>query len=210
MTLGERISNARKQKNYSQEYVAHELDISRQAVYKWEKDLSSPDTSHLISLAQLLGVSVEYLANGKTDHRVLENSAENMIKKSHKRKRRLFKAIVSIACIFSVFLISFVAFIATRPVSWDAGVCSGGFKTHIWNKYKDALFEKYMQSFANDNYTRELIENSQDVTFKDKTITFFFDVAVTDENGEKWTDYIHIKGKRIWYEKYILDNYILS
>ncbi len=210
MTLGERISDARKQKNYSQEYVAHELDISRQAVYKWEKDLSSPDTSHLISLAQLLGVSVEYLANGKTDSKIFENSAENIIKKSHKKRRRLFKTMVSIVCIFSVILISSVAFIATRPVSWDAGVCSGGFKTHIWDKYKDALFEKYMQGFANDNYTRELIENSQDVTFEDKTITFFFDVAVTDENGEKWTDYIHIKGKRIWYEKYILDNFILS
>lgn len=39
MTLGERISDLRKQRNYSQEYIAQELDISRQAVYKWEKDL---------------------------------------------------------------------------------------------------------------------------------------------------------------------------
>ena len=68
MTLGERISELRKQKNYSQEYIAQKLDISRQAVYKWEKDLSSPDTSHIIKLAELFGVSIEYLATGKTDN----------------------------------------------------------------------------------------------------------------------------------------------
>ena len=67
MTLGERISELRKERKYSQEYIAHELEISRQAVYKWEKDLSSPDTAHLIKLAELFGVSVEYLATGKTE-----------------------------------------------------------------------------------------------------------------------------------------------
>ncbi len=204
MTLGERISEARKQKNYSQEYIAHELDISRQAVYKWEKGLSRPDTAHLIKLASLLNVTVEYLANGKTDGTVLQNS-----EKTRKKRSRFFKAAVSVICVFTVMLISSVAFIATRPVSFDAAACSGGFKTHIWDKYKDALFEKYMQSFADDNCTRELIENSQDVAFEDKTIIFFFDVAVTDENGERWTDYIHIKGKRIWFEKYVLENCFL-
>lgn len=208
MTLGERISDLRKQKNYSQEYIAQELDISRQAVYKWEKDLSSPDTVHLIKLAEILGVSVEYLATGKAEIIIPETSDTK--KKPRKKRSRLFKATVSIICIFSVILISSVAFIATRPVSWDAGVCSGGFKTHVWDKYKDALFEKYMQGFNNDNCTAELIEHTHDVIFMDKTIVFFFDVAVTDENGEKWTDYVHIRGKRVWLEKYILGNCVLS
>lgn len=210
MTLGERISELRKQKNYSQEYIAQELDISRQAVYKWEKDLSSPDTAHLIKLADILGVSVEYLATGKTADVTSEISHIKTKKKPLKKRSRLFKAMVSIICIFSVILISSVAFIATRPVSWDAGVCSGGFRTHIWDKYKEVLFEKYMQGFNNDNCTAELIEHTYDVIFMDKTIVFFFDVAVTDENGEKWTDYVHIRGKRVWFEKYILGNCVLS
>lgn len=210
MTLGERINELRKLKNYSQEYLAEMLDISRQAVYKWEKDLSSPDTAHLIKLAEILGVSVEYLATGKTENKIFENPAENTIKKLRKKRSRFFKATVSILCVFCVILISSVAFIATRPVSFDAGVCSGGFKTHIWDKYKDALFEKYMQGFNNDNCTAELIEHTHNVIFMDKTIVFFFDVAVTDENGEKWTDYVHIRGKRVWFEQYILGNCVLS
>lgn len=66
MSIGQRIGELRKSHGYSQEYVAEQLNISRQAVFKWEQDLSAPDTYNLIALAELLGVSVEYLATGKT------------------------------------------------------------------------------------------------------------------------------------------------
>ena len=66
MTIGNRISELRKKSTYSQEYVASELGVTRQAVSKWETDQTSPDTNNLIALAQLFGVSVEYLATGKT------------------------------------------------------------------------------------------------------------------------------------------------
>lgn len=65
MSIGNRISELRKQFNYSQEYVAEQLDVSRQAVSKWEQDQTAPDTNNLIALAQLFRVSVEYLATGK-------------------------------------------------------------------------------------------------------------------------------------------------
>lgn len=65
MTLGNRISTLRKDKKLSQEYVAEALNVSRQAVSKWENDLSSPDTENLIALAQLLETEVEFLATGE-------------------------------------------------------------------------------------------------------------------------------------------------
>ncbi len=67
MSIGKRISELRKQKNLSQEYIAEKLGVSRQAVSKWEQDLSAPDTYNLIALAELLGVTVEYIATGKKD-----------------------------------------------------------------------------------------------------------------------------------------------
>ena len=60
MTIGNRIRTLRKQLNYSQEYVAEQLDVTRQAVSKWEKDLTSPDTDNIIQLAKLLNSTVEY------------------------------------------------------------------------------------------------------------------------------------------------------
>ena len=65
MTIGSRISKCRKAKNFSQEYLAEILGVSRQAVSKWETDQTEPDTNNLIGLARVFGVSVEYLANGE-------------------------------------------------------------------------------------------------------------------------------------------------
>jgi transcriptional regulator with XRE-family HTH domain len=67
MTAGERIYKCRKAKKLSQEYVATILGVSRQAVSKWENDLSVPDTLNYINLAKIFGVSVEYLAFGEGD-----------------------------------------------------------------------------------------------------------------------------------------------
>ena len=61
MTLGNRIKELRKNKKIAQEYLADMLGVSRQAVSKWENDISFPDTENLIKLSELLGVSVGYL-----------------------------------------------------------------------------------------------------------------------------------------------------
>ncbi len=68
-TIGSRISALRKEHGYSQEYVAEKLDISRQAVSKWEQDLCAPDTYNLIALAELFSVSVEYIGVGKKEEK---------------------------------------------------------------------------------------------------------------------------------------------
>ena len=64
MSIGERISELRKQQNISQGQLAKTLDVSRQAVSKWENDQTAPDTINLIRLADLLGTDTEYLATG--------------------------------------------------------------------------------------------------------------------------------------------------
>lgn len=65
MSIGERITQLRKQRNISQGDLAKALDISRQAVSKWENDQSSPDTIRLIQLAEVLDTQVEYLATDR-------------------------------------------------------------------------------------------------------------------------------------------------
>lgn len=65
MSIGERIAELRAQKNISQLQLAKLLDISRQAVSKWENDQTAPDTIKLIQLADVLDTDVEYLATGR-------------------------------------------------------------------------------------------------------------------------------------------------
>ncbi len=65
MTLGERIQQVRKRHGLSQEALAEKLDVSRQAVSKWETGLSNPDTQNLILLAELFEISVDELVGAK-------------------------------------------------------------------------------------------------------------------------------------------------
>lgn len=65
MSIGERISQLRKEQNISQLQLAKALDVSRQAVSKWENDQTAPDTIKLIQLADVLNTEVEFLATGK-------------------------------------------------------------------------------------------------------------------------------------------------
>lgn len=60
---GAKLSQLRKQNGYSQEELAEKLSISRQAISKWERGESSPDTDTLIALAKLYGVSLDELVN---------------------------------------------------------------------------------------------------------------------------------------------------
>ena len=64
MNLGERIISLRKERSISQTELARRLNVSRQAVSKWEQGTSSPDTAKLIQLAEILETEVEYLATG--------------------------------------------------------------------------------------------------------------------------------------------------
>lgn len=66
MSIGQRISELRIKKNISQNQLAKALEVSRQAVSKWENDQTAPDTLNLIRLADLLESDVEYLATGRS------------------------------------------------------------------------------------------------------------------------------------------------
>ena len=68
MSIGERITELRKARNISQGQLADLMDVSRQAVSKWETDQSSPDTIRLIKLADVLDTDVEYLATGRNTY----------------------------------------------------------------------------------------------------------------------------------------------
>jgi HTH-type transcriptional regulator/antitoxin HipB len=61
--IAERLASRRRDAGYSQETLAERLGVTRQAVSKWERSESSPDTDNLIALAKLYGVSLDELLN---------------------------------------------------------------------------------------------------------------------------------------------------
>jgi len=72
-----RLYEYRKANGYSQEELAAKIGVSRQAISKWERSESSPDTDNLIALAQLYGVSLDTLLMGEEEPKNANmNSAE--------------------------------------------------------------------------------------------------------------------------------------
>ena len=65
LAMAQRLVDRRKAAGLSQEALAAQLGVSRQAVSKWERSESSPDTDNLIALAALYGVSLDELLYGK-------------------------------------------------------------------------------------------------------------------------------------------------
>ena len=60
-SLGEALKENRIKCQMTQEFVAETLGVSRQSVSKWESGISDPNTSNLIALAKLYGISAEEL-----------------------------------------------------------------------------------------------------------------------------------------------------
>lgn len=61
MLLAEKITQLRRQKGWSQEELANRLQVSRQAVSKWEGGASIPDLDKILKLSELFCVSTDYL-----------------------------------------------------------------------------------------------------------------------------------------------------
>ena len=69
-TLGKRIAALRKEKDLRQDDLAQKLNISPQAISKWENDLTCPDISILPELSSILGVSIDELLTGKKEETI--------------------------------------------------------------------------------------------------------------------------------------------
>ena len=63
MKLYEKIIKLRKSNGWSQEELAEKLDLSRQAISRWENGTALPDANNILQLSKIFGVTSDYLLN---------------------------------------------------------------------------------------------------------------------------------------------------
>ncbi len=199
MSIGTRIAELRKQHRVSQEYLAEKLGVSRQAVSKWEQDLTHPDTGNLIKLAELFHVSVEYLATGKTEDPV---PTERPAKHRFKWKKKHVAGIIVSAALCLV--IAGIIRIATLPVDWDAGACAGGYATHIFNLYGDELVQNYLNASSkkDDILSISAGPGTQEAEWEGRTIFLHFDIQYEDRFEGTTTEHLTFIGNRYWFDTF--------
>ena len=122
--IANKLQKLRKEKGYSQEQLAEELGISRQAISKWERAESSPDTDNLICLAKLYGVSLdELLTTDETVEEIRESKlleSEKMAEKNDTKEPKYTKnekLILSLTSSISTLVIISLYFIISGI--WD-------------------------------------------------------------------------------------------
>lgn len=99
MELNERIKDCRLKAGLTQEQVAEAMDVSRQAVTKWENGKSAPSTEKLFKLAELFGTTVDLMLPDREN-----NQAD---RKAKKRYLTLRSVLFSFIWYLLVFLIGF-------------------------------------------------------------------------------------------------------
>ena len=67
MKLSQKIAELRKSHNWSQEELAYRLGVTRQSVGKWESDAALPELDKVVQMADIFGVTTDYLLKGNTD-----------------------------------------------------------------------------------------------------------------------------------------------
>lgn len=78
-TMGEMISELRKEKGMTQSDLAEKMNVTDKAVSKWERDLACPDINSISTLAAILGVTTDELLNAKKDTKIKSEETEKLI-----------------------------------------------------------------------------------------------------------------------------------
>lgn len=129
--LKDNIKNLRKEKGLSQEELAIKLNVVRQTVSKWERGLSVPDSSMLITLAEELDTSVNVLLGESVEDKTLKDDvdiktiAERLevinlqLARRSEMKIKLVRWILILLCI--VIVAVFIAFgiMQSDYLEWD-------------------------------------------------------------------------------------------
>jgi len=148
MNLSDKILKLRKSNDLSQEELAEKLNVSRQAISRWEMGSSQPDGSNILQLSKLFGVTSDYLLNDEyeSDYDV------PVVKETKKAGNIKIKRIIGL-CISGVgFLGNFVIYIISRMVKVvipRITYSETGEKWYTWsNEFKGNSYKYFIQEYS--------------------------------------------------------------
>lgn len=115
MKLADKIIGLRKSNGFSQEELAEKLNVSRQAISRWEMGTAMPDASNIKQISKLFGVTADYLLND-------DYQSDNDLPKVKETKQNSSKQIIFYLVIIEVMtiLIQFMSTVVMESVFFAA------------------------------------------------------------------------------------------
>lgn len=203
MSLGKQIQHYRKRKGLSQEQLASKLNVSRQALSKWESDINVPSIDKIVDVAKELDVSVNDLlgleSDSNSDYDKLESILNQVVltqnNEIERNKRNLNLVFIIGIILFVVIILSLgIVFVKVRDLK----------NSNVKLVYQFSNINDQITAFQ-DSISEQMIQNNylisshdfrvEDVDFDNKTMKAKIDVVVknyeNNSNGQIVLDYEH-------------------
>ena len=105
MSFGENLISLRKQMGWSQDDLANNLNLSRQAISKWENDTSKPDIDNVKKISKIFSVTIDDLLNNEVPK---EKAVALDVKKEEKKERTITIVKLMIIAVIVLYVISVI------------------------------------------------------------------------------------------------------
>lgn len=120
--IGKFIAECRKQKNLTQMQLAEKLNLTDKAISKWERGLSMPDSSIMLELCEILGITVNDLLSGEVitmDHynKKLEKNLLEVIKQKEQADKQLLSLEIFVGYLSSIIFLSLIFVASFVPMA---------------------------------------------------------------------------------------------
>ena len=211
MKLSEKLMKIRKENGLSQEEFGNEINVSRQAVSKWELDVTKPDIEKIQEIAKRFNVSYDYLLNDEID------TEEKKIQETTKKKSGKIILKVILTVVFIYLLFSFYKFAILfkfykiadsfseekywmfTDLHFNNGIDINRMITKIGNQRLDV---SYKINSNNENeqipYEIEFIDSDQRIAYilnydEEKQKYIYRDRKTDAVNEEEWNDILNIE-----------------
>lgn len=131
MKLNEKILALRKKQGMSQEELAEKLNVSRQAVSRWEVGSAQPDASNVLQLSKLFGVTADYLLNDEYE----SDRDVPIVRRMENNANERFERLGGICLAGFGLLGNFIIYIISRmvPVMVPVVIWENGKRMYHWN-----------------------------------------------------------------------------
>ena len=135
MILAEKLTRLRKKNGWSQEELADRMEVSRQAVSKWESAQTIPNLEKLLQLAELFGVTTDYLLKDEMENEEFTQEEVSAVRKLSLSDANLYLeqrwqasgriAFAVFLCILSPICLLLLGAMTEPPVSLSENLAGG-------------------------------------------------------------------------------------
>lgn len=142
MSLAEKLVSLRKQKGLTQMDLAEQLDVSRQAISRWEVGAAVPSTDNLKVLGDLYGVPIDYLLNDNVEDPNRSSDGNNLEQgeQGKLKKRAQSKGIVLWTLIIIIFMAAVAGVAKIRRQERDQSVPIENMTVDDGDNYSEVTF----------------------------------------------------------------------